>query len=213
MKPSTSALLAAIAVLLFASGLAASYPYTGWQKGPWEKEGTDDGITIYSNSDAPGDNKAYRADAVLDAPPSKVFPLVISHERARSWSFMADYRVIKEKGNRAVVYQKVDQSGLDPRDYTIRSFHFKPAKENQGTYGFVWEEANKAGPPSNDDAVRVEHVAGSLILTPVDGGKKTRVSYRFLMDPGTWVPAFIVNSALEDSAVEVIERLREDLKK
>lgn len=204
--------LTLLGVLLTAATISA-YPYSGWQKGPWEKEGTEDGITIYSNDEAPGDNTAYRADATLDHPPSEVFPLVISHERAKSWSFMKDYRVITSEGNRAVVYQKVDRSSLDPRDFTISSFHFKPKVENQGTYGFVWKQANEAGPEPNDDAVRVDVVGGSLILTPTAGGTKTKVSYRFVMDPGTWVPGFIVNSALEDSAVEVVDRLRKDLKK
>jgi len=213
MKLRMRTTIAFFVTTLLSTSLLAAYPYSGWQKGPWEKEDTTNGITIYSNEEAPGDYDAFRADTVLDAPPSEVFPLVISHERASSWSFMKKYEVLSSKGNRAIVYQMVDRSGLSPRDYTIRSYHFQPSKENRGTYGFVWEQANQAGPDETDEAERVEHVAGSMILEPVENGTKTRISYRFVMDPGTWVPDFIVNSALEDSAVEVLTQLRDDLKK
>lgn len=211
MKSRVIAGLVLVMIVAWATASFASYPYSGWQKGPWEKSDVVDRVTLYKNSSAPGDYSAYRADTVIDAPPAKVFPLIISHERARSWSFMKKYRVITEQENGATVYQMVDRSGLSPRDFTIRSYHFEPDSPNEGTYGFVWEQANKAGPGETSSAVRVEHVGGSLILEPADGGKKTRVSYRFLMDPGTWVPGFIVNGALKDSALEVIEKLREDV--
>ncbi len=205
------AFLLAAAVFLAPLALNADYKYSGWENGPWELHDMQYGIKVYINEKAPADVAAFRADAVIDLPADKIFPILIDHERARKNPVMDAYKVLKTENGRTLIYQRVKDSIVNPRDYILWTRSFKPEKPNTGRYGFVWESAKKGeGPAPKDEYVRVTNVKGSFILTPIDGGKRTRVSYRSLFDPGAFAPTMLVNSALSDATVDFVERLRKD---
>lgn len=213
MKLGKKRLLGTLVLLLLVStALIAAPKYEGWQKGPWEKYDEDNGITMYLNEKVPTGVDAVRVDTVLPYPADRIFPIITSEERARSYSFIKEFKVIENNGTWGYLYQRVKATGVDDRDFTVRLEIMEPDVPNTGPYGWRWTQANDKGPPKTD-AVRATVAAGSYILTPIDGGKRTHVSYRLWFDPGTWVPDFLVNPAVRASADETVIRLRKDARK
>lgn len=199
-------------LLMVSTALAAAPLYKGWQKGPWEKYDEDGGIITYINDDVPTGVDAVRVDTVLPYPADALFPIITDPERAKTYSFIKEFRPIENHGSWGYLYQRVSATGVDDRDFTVRLDLMKPEVPNTGPYGWTWVQANDKGPPPTD-AVRATVTSGSYILTPIDGGKKTHVSYRLWFDPGTWVPDFLVNPAVRGSAEETVSRLRKDARK
>ena len=198
----------------FVGEATAEAPYTGWQKGPWEKHDEEDGIKIYLNDSVPGGVDAIRVDTVMDYPADKLFPIITSEERARSYSFIREFKVIANYNNKwGYLYQRVMSTGIDDRDFTVKLRIVIPKTANGGPYGWKWKQANEKGPKPKDGVVRASVVAGSYFLTPIDGGKRTLVSYRLWFDPTTWVPDMLVNPALRGGAVETVQRLVTDARK
>ena len=192
--------------------LIAAPNYTGWQKGPWEKYDNDDGVTMYINESVPTGVDAVRVDTVLPYPADQLFPIITDPERAKSYSFIKEFRPIENHGTWGYLYQRVRATGVDDRDFTVRLDLFQPDTPNAGPYGWRWIQANEHG-PKETDAVRATVAAGSYVLTPIANGTQTRVSYRIWFDPGTWVPDFLVNPAVRSSAKETVIRLRKDARK
>lgn len=203
---------AMVALLVVSGSLMASPIYQGWQKGPWEKYDKDNGVTVYLNEDVPTGVDAVRVDAILPYPADQLFPIITDPERARTYSFIKEFRPIENHGNWGYLYQRVSATGVKDRDFTVRLDLMSPKIPNTGPYGWTWKQANDKGPPPTD-AVRATVTSGSYILTPVENGTKTLVSYRLWFDPGTWVPDFLVNPAVRASAIETVVRLRQDARK
>jgi len=203
--------LVALTVSLSATAYAQEKAkYTGWKKGPWEKHDVDDGITMYLNDEVPTGIDAVRVDAVIDLPADKIFPIIIDENRARSYSFIREFRPLAVYGEWGYLYQRVKATGVDDRDFTVKLKMVKPKRRNAGPYGWEWKQANDKGPKPRDGVVRATIVAGSYLLTPIEDGKKTLVSYRLWFDPGTWVPDILVNPAVRSSVKETVRRLVDD---
>lgn len=214
MRHAVVALSCLISLLVLTPTAMANGPqYLGWQGGPWERHQRDEGITVYINEEAAtGGVEAARADVIIDAPADKIFPILIDPERAKKYSFIADFRVIERHADWGYLYQRVQTTGVDDRDFTVLVRMVKPDAPNAGPYGWVWKEANQKGPGPIDGVVRAKGVEGSYYLTPLKGGR-TRVSYRVYFDPDSWVPNFLINRAVRDSAYETVKRLRIDARK
>ena len=205
-----------VAALLGLAGpvSAQKISYEGWQKGPWAKYNQEDGLTVFLNDSVPTGVDAIRVDAILDFPAHDLFPIITSEERARSYSFIREFKVIANYANKwGYLYQRVKSNGIDDRDFTVKLRIVIPKDVNGGPYGWKWKQANEKGPKPKDGVVRASVVSGSYLLTPIDGGKRTLVSYRLWFDPTTWVPDFLVNPALRNGAIETVKRLEIDAKK
>jgi len=187
--------------------------YEGWQKGPWGEHEREDGLVMYLNDEVPTGIDAVRVDTVIDQPAHKLFPIIIDEERARSYSFIREFKPIAVYGDWGYLYQRVKATGVDDRDFTVKLKLVKPETRNGGPYGWKWKQANDKGPAPRDGVVRATVVSGSYLLTPIEDGKKTLVSYRVWFDPGTWVPDFLVNPAVRNSAKETVQRLVDDIDK
>jgi len=211
-----SSVLIAFLLIGFATPALAqsSYPYAGWQKGPWKVHSKEKGnITVYINDSVPTSVEAIRVDTILPYPADQLFPIIVDPERAKSYSFIEEFVPVENHGNWGYLYQRVSSTGIQDRDFTVRLHMFEPRELNQGAYGWRWVQDNSKGPKPKKGVVRAKVVAGSYILQPIENGTKTLVSYRLWFDPTTWVPNFLVNSALRDGCIETVRRLREDAEK
>lgn len=195
-------------LLLFVASPVEAYPYTGWQKGPWEKLATADGVTVYRNVETGGGIHAYRADVVIDAPADDVMDAVLDHDRARSRSFVIKYDVLHDDGEKTRVYQQIRRAGLGTREATTAGRIFAPTDVTQPR-GFHFELVEDG--PDDPDVDSFRAMEGSFVLTPL-GDTKTRLSHRIYVDPGTWIPDFVLRRALRNGAAEVVDLLRSDVK-
>ena len=197
--------------LVLIPAFAAAFSYSGWQKGPWTPLERVDGIQIWKNSESPTGIDAIRGDVVVDAPPSAVFPLIMSHDRARNMSSVAAYEVLEDDGDTLRIYQQIQRFGLGKRELTVIARVTRPSTPDAGVYAFVYEMDPRG--KDDPDVKSVAYVAGSYVLTPGDGGRRTRASYRALLDPGTWIPDFVLQNAMRDNTVEVLKTLRRDVER
>lgn len=190
---------------------ASAQVYSGWQRGPWEKFDRDEGIQVFTNEEPPKGTgvDAVRVDIILDGPIEDLFKLCIDHDRASKFSFVREYKVLKQTDKDAYIYQRVKESGLADRDFTIHIKLIRPTPENNNSWGFSWQQANDKGPAPRDGIVRATMVAGSYVLTPLKDGR-TQLSYRLIFDPNTWIPDFVLRRAVRNAAVETVKTLRRD---
>lgn len=195
-------------IVIVAFSLPASAFYSGWEDGPWEREDVDDGLVVYLNEQADEDVPAVRVDTVIDASPAEVFAIMIRHDRARNQEDVVAYDILKQSKDGFVTYQRVDPTGIDPRDFILEGSYIRPKGEG-GSYAFRWK-ASSAGPKATDAAVRVRTAEGVFALEPAAGGKKTRASYRSLFDPEVSAPSFFVTRALVSDATDRVRALRRD---
>lgn len=61
--------------------------------------------------------------------------------------------------------------------------------------------------PVNEKYVRIPEMIGHFNVTPV-GGKKVRIDFEVLLDPGGYIPAFLVNFILKDIPYQSLQRFR-----
>ena len=200
-------------VLLFvlaASSTAAGFKYTGWQQGPWEFHKEKKGMKMWLNDGVPSGVHGVRVDTIMDMPAHDLFPILMDEQRQAEYSFIREFKILKRGERWGYLYQRVRSTGIQDRDFTVKLLLLYPDIVNGGPYGWVWNQANDKGPPERDGVVRATGVSGSYVLTPLDGGKKTRISYRLWFDPSSWVPDFLINNAVRNAAFETVEQLREE---
>ncbi len=191
-----------------------TYTYHGWQKGPWKVHSKEKGgITVYTSDSVPTSVDAIRVDTVLPYTAEELFPIITDPERARSYSFIKEFVPLEHHKTWGYLYQRVSATGTQDRDFTVKLHLFEPTEKNTGPYGWRWVQDNAKGPKEKKGVVRATVVAGSYVLTPIENGTKTLVSYRLWFDPGTWVPSFLVDSALRDGCIETVRRLGQDASK
>lgn len=61
--------------------------------------------------------------------------------------------------------------------------------------------------PVNDKYVRIPEMVGHFNATPL-GGKKVRIDFEVLLDPGGYIPAFLANFILKDIPYQSLQRFR-----
>lgn len=193
-------------------GWAQNHTYSGWQKGPWKRHKTKSRMTMYLNDEVTSGIDGIRIDTVIDLPVEHVFPIIVDAKRAASYSFIRDFKILEKNADgTGYLYQRLQATGVDDRDFTVFMRQVVPKVVGKGSYGWLWKQANTKGPKPKKGVVRAKIVSGSYILTPVGSkGKKTRVSYRLWFDPNTWIPDFIINMKTRSGAFETVKRLRID---
>ena len=197
-----------VVLLLGFSSVASAFNYTGWQKGPWEFYKEKDHMKMWLNEEVATGVHGVRVDTVVDLPPHDIFPVLMDEKRQAEYSFIREFKIIEKHPRWGYLYQRLKATGIQDRDFTVRLDMLYPAAVNAGPYGWVWTQANDKGPAERDGIVRATVVAGSYVLTPIDGAKRTRISYRLWFDPGSWVPDFLINGAVRRGAFETVAQLR-----
>jgi hypothetical protein len=146
--------------------------------------------------------------AVVDAPPAVVRRVVTDWDRyVELMPYTEEARVVAtEKGGRVVhFYTLVNPPLVSRRDYTMRMVDEGPVKG--GALRISWTPSSR-GPPPRKGVVRITVNDGSWLLEPLDGGTRTRATYRLHADPGGSVPAFAANRANREALPGVLQAVR-----
>lgn len=199
-----------VAFVLGFAGSASAFKYTGWQKGPWEFHKKKKGMKMWLNEEVATGVHGVRVDTVVDMPPHDIFPVLMDEARQAEYDHIREFKIIKKYNGWGYLYQRVKATGIQDRDFTVKLVMLYPKVANSGPYGWIWTQANDKGPPERDGVVRASVVAGSYVLTPLDGGKRTHISYRLWFDPSSWVPDFLINGAVRSVAFNTVDQLRDE---
>lgn len=203
----TSVLRSVIIILLGAVAACAAGP------GPdsWKKiSETRDGIVIHARA-VPGSRvRELMANCVMDAAPQHVWQAVLDKETYRDSSKYVKIDRVFRTGDEDIWYnyQLLEAPMLDRRDYTLRYESYRDTARMQ--YRLVWRAVNNYGPvPAPEKGVvRLAVCDGSFTIEPLDGGKKSSITYWVCVDPGGQVPAWAADMANRSSLPDFLRTVR-----
>lgn len=167
-------------------------------EGKWVDVTTHRGVRVQARDRDDG-IRELRATGVIDAPTDDVFGLICNIRSTLTLvPHLKQFRILDEREHVAIAYQRLEVPTMAPRDFTIRA----ACRVEEGEGGSPrrvneWRTENALGPPRVDGVVRLELNEGSWVLEEIDGGQRTRATYRLKIDPGGEVPRFIVNTAMQ----------------
>lgn len=146
---------------------------------------------------------------VVDASPAVVRHVILRPcEYREKYKYVDECVIWKTEGNTAWAYTLLDLPVLDPRDYVaVRTVEQDLNPDGSGVMKMTFVEDHTVGPQRRKGIIRVEVNQGSYELTPVDGGKRTRITYALTLSPGGVVPLWIAKIAAKRAGPETLERI------
>jgi hypothetical protein len=171
---------------------------------------TDDSIAVCSRKVSESRILEFRAMCVIDVPPSNVFRTVMRRDTYRHTSrYVVDFQVIaSDTSSVFYIYQRLAIPLFSDRDYTLRYEEIQDSLH--GHFSLVWTIANDKGPPPNENVVRIEVSWGSFEMTPIEEGRKTRLTCTIYTDPGGNIPGWLVNIGNRSTMPDLLRAIRDN---
>jgi len=146
---------------------------------------------------------------VLDAPPAAVRHVVLRPcEFRKRYKYIDECVLWKTEGNTAWGYTLLDLPVLDPRDYiAVRTVEQDLNPDGTGSMTLRFVEDHTVGPQRRKGVIRVEVNQGVYMMSPVDGGTRTLVTYTLTCSPGGVVPLWLAKIAAKRAGPETLERI------
>jgi uncharacterized membrane protein len=185
-------------VALFAFSLSSSVALALDAKKPegWTEATKNDEMIIYYKDNEKAGAREILAYCEVDAPPSAVFKVVTDFDNyPKFMPYVKEAKLVKQiSDSELITYAMLSPPLVDDRDYAISVKKTVGADSNGGIYKSEWKSVPDAV-PAREDIVRVKLNTGSWTMEPIDGGKRTRVTYALLTHPGGSIPQFIANKS------------------
>lgn len=201
MKPGAAPLL--LSLLCLAAAAAPAEP-------GWEPAGGSDDVQVFERVRPGAAARELLAVGEADLPPARLFRVLLDFARCTEiMPYTVEGRVLhREEGGRIVhLYTVLDAPLVARRDYALRLVDESDWREGAGFLRLSWTPSDRA-PPEREGMVRVTVNEGHWLLEPLDGGRRTRVSYRLFTDPGGSLPAWAFNLANRGALPGAIEAVR-----
>ena len=162
--------------------------------------------TLYKRMPAGSPYAAYRLEATLDASPEAVARAARQNMVDLDADPMMKRTIVRNEGDVVVVHSYIPMSPLiSDRDVVTRTERrFDPATQS---YHVVWNSTNDEGPPPADGVIRLARSDGSWLFEPLPGGR-TRVTYESHTEIAGSLPAWLINSMMNQQVVNGFEGLR-----
>lgn len=157
----------------------------------WTDVLVKDGVQVSSRKRAGSSLKEMRGIGDIDAPPERVLAVLDDIERYPE--FMPPTKVarlMQREGAHAYYYMEIAPPVVANRDYCIR---VGMERSESGRLRSYWFVDNTECVPERRGVVRVQSNDGEWLLEPIDGGRRTHVTYRCHIEVGGAVPAWMVN--------------------
>ena len=137
--------------------------------------------------------------ADVDASPDAVYAAAIDYETFPEWQAAVERAEVLERdadGRGEVVRFEIDAK-VKRVSYTLR-YHYDPPDR------ILWDFVEGDG---------VSNVDGEYELEPLDGGERTRVTYRLGIDPGVPVPGFLARRLNQGVMRRSVTDLRDEVER
>jgi hypothetical protein len=184
----------------------------------WGAEGTwetvVEGPILIKNRSFPGRAvKEIWAEGAMDAPIQDIQQALMGLDRLPH--FMPYLKEARSLGaplpdSSLRIYTMIDLPIVGKRDYIVRRWlRESVAPDGSGTFRNEW----KAEPdylPRRHGITRVVLNSGGWTVTRDTRSNKSWVVYRFMVDPGSWIPAFAVNLGNEKGVVETYQAVEKE---
>lgn len=162
----------------------------------WELANKKDDFVIYTKDNKEAGVRAIVAITEVDAAPSTVFDVVGDFDRyADFMPYVKKSSVVERKDSGAlIVYSLLSPPLVNDRDYYIEVKRTAGNAENKGVFKSAWT-AVPDFKPDEKGVIRVRQNTGSWVIEPLDGGKRSRVTYNLLTHPGGSIPTWMANKS------------------
>lgn len=180
----------------------------------WEVAKKTRNLTIYTRKRAGSDIREVKAVGAVDASPSVVWKVIGDYEHYTEFMpYVKDCRIVKKEGERIFyVYELLDLPIVSDRDFTIKITWEPEPEGGSGVYRASWVSANNQGPAEKGGVVRVQTNEGAWNLEPLDGGKRTLLTYYLYTDPGASIPRWLANKGNTKALPGMFKRIRNRVK-
>jgi hypothetical protein len=137
-----------------------------------------------------------QATGEMNAPPKAVFDVVTDFaDYPKFMPYTKEARVLYwVDPNVFVEYTRVTAPFVSDRDSINQITMTRGTAVNGGVYRSEWV-TRPDELPARDGVVRVRLNSGSWVLQPIDGGRRTRVTYTLLTNPGGYIPKWLANQS------------------
>jgi hypothetical protein len=191
---------AASAALLHAAGAAEH---------KWDKDGTKNGVTLYTTKVEGSDVVMVKAVTVIDAPAHEVWSFLLQVESLVE--FLVDNEKLGECGeNCAYFYQRLHHPLIKDRHYVLKT-QWKTWESNGVTVYKRWWQQTSDKSPREANAVLVKRVSGQWIVRPTKDGSGTRLQFVNHIDMGGLVPVLLLNTGVISNSYKLLKKIREAL--
>ena len=204
MRPSVVLALLALCAAAPARALDAKSPGPGW-----EEANRTDSLVIYTHDDDKVGTRDIEAVTEVDAPPQVVFDIVTDFDHyAEFMPYIKESKTLQTLSpTNLLVYSRLSPPFVDDRDYCIAVKLTAGSAENQGVYESEWT-SKPAAAPEHHGVVRVKINTGAWVLAPLDGGKRTRVTYHLSTNPGGSIPTWLANKSNTTAIPDLFDAIR-----
>jgi hypothetical protein len=129
----------------------------------------------------------------MEAPPAIVFKVLSDFGRYQDFMpYVTESRILERKSTgETITYARIAPPFISERDYPLSVRITGGGTSNGGVFKIEWVAAPDFK-PEVDGVVRVRPNEGSWRGEPLDGGKRTRLTYTLLTNPGGLIPDFVL---------------------
>jgi hypothetical protein len=182
------------------------------QKGEWTLKKNENGISVYARSSENSGFKELKSVVVLKTSLSSIVSLLNDFESYPFWVYKCGRSTTLKKISETEVmhYQTVVAPWpADNRDFVV---DVRLIQDPATKKIIIKSECKPDYIPEVPDHVRIREFKASWILVPLADGM-VEVTYQLLVDPGGYVPAWIINLAVVDGPYETSLKLKDWVKK
>lgn len=179
--------LAVIFIIPFAWALDVRSPGPDWTEAKRSSE-----LVIFIK-DVDG-GRRIMAVAEVNVPPEIVFNVVSDFDNYPDFMpYVEESRVLgRTSDSELISYQRIAPPFVSERDYPLKFTLTRGMPANGGVYKTEWTVIPKTLPKVKG-VVRITLNDGSWLMEPLDGGRRTRLTYTLFTHPGGLIPDFVTN--------------------
>lgn len=178
----------------------------------WKLYAEKDGIQVYTQNLDGSRFKAVKTVCTVDAPLSKLAAVLMDVKNTQDWVYATKTcSLLKQVSPEEVIYYSEVSLPWPARnrDFIIS---IGISQDVQSKAVTILAQNKPTYLPEKKNIVRIQQSSGKWLITPLNNGL-TRIEYVLQVDPGGWLPAWLVNLFAARGPYESFRNLREQVKK
>ncbi len=199
-------------ILMCISFFIASFPFLQAQENDWVLKKELDDLTVYSRTPEDSRIKEVKIETEVRASLSTVVAVLKDIPAYATWVYKCEKSELLQKvgPTESIYYCEMDFPWpMNNRDFIAHS-HLKQDPESLEVIIDVGNEPNYL--PEKSGLVRIQKMKIHWRIIAEKGSKKVNIVYHLKSDPGGWMPAWLINMAIDQGPINMIQNFREMLK-
>jgi hypothetical protein len=184
----------------------------GQQKNAWELKKDEHGITVFTRMSEESDFKELKSVVCIKTSLSSIVALLNDWDSYPNWVYRCGKsNTLKKISDTEVIHYQtvVAPWPADNRDFVV---HVSDSQDPSTKIVRITSVCTPDYIPKVPDHVRITEFRAAWTLVPQKDGM-VEITYQLLVNPGGYVPAWLVNMAVVDGPYETMVNFKEWIKK